>query len=218
MIRHRYLGRVPLKQALLEQSQIAKRIQTEGYPGEVLGFECDPVVTLGRRAAAAVDVLHPDLASVGFCVEHVDRGGQATLHNPGQLVIFPVLNIRDIGAKDWICRLVKVTQNMAQEMGCPLRFDPAQPGLYSDSGKVVSLGVRLQNGISTHGLALNIHNDLNPFSWIRACGKETARVAHLPTKNTLPEVFVRWLQSYEAEVDKTRKVAQFRDLATDMRL
>lgn len=217
MTEHRYLGRLPLRQALLEQSQIWTRAAEGHSEGEILGFECDPVVTLGVRAGA-VDVVHPDLAAVGFSVERVDRGGQATLHNPGQLVIFPVLGVRGLGAKAWVCRLVKATQAMASEMGCPLRWDPANPGLYNDKGKVVSLGVRLRQGVSTHGLALNIHNDLTPFSWIRACGRESASMAHLPTKYSLSDVFDRWISAYQAEVDKAVKVAQFRDLTTDVRL
>jgi len=217
MTAHRYLGRLPLKAALLEQTQIWTRIVERRSSGEVLGFECDPVVTLGVRAQA-LDIVNPDLSVHGFSVERVDRGGQATLHNPGQLVIFPVLEVRALGAKAWVCRLIKATQTMAEELGVPLRWDPANPGLYNGKGKVVSLGVRMRNGISTHGLAINIHNDLAPFSWIRACGREAAPMAHLPTKYSLSEVFVRWLHAYDTEVDKASKLAQFRDLTTDVRL
>ncbi|MBX3022347.1 MAG: lipoyl(octanoyl) transferase LipB [Bdellovibrionales bacterium] len=213
----RYLGRLPFRQALIEQERVRLVAAQGTSSGCVLGFESEPVVTLGVRAGPQ-DLLQSDLAARGFALERVDRGGQATLHNPGQLVIFPVLKVRPLGAKDWVCLLVKATQVLASDLGQPLRWDPARPGLYSEQGKVVALGVRLRGGISTHGLAINIHNDLRPFSWIRACGHEGAALDHLPTKYSLPEVFARWIQAFDAEVDKASNLAQFKELAADVRL
>lgn len=211
-----YMGRVPLERALSEQQIWLKRAAAGEY-GCVLGFESEPVVTLGVRAGNA-DLLRSDLQSQGFSVHTVDRGGQATLHNPGQLVIFPVLNVRGLGAKSWVCLLIKATQRLSAELGHPLRWDPAQPGLYSEHGKVVSLGVRLRQGVSTHGLAINLHNDLKPFQWIRACGRQGAAMAHLPTKLSLPEVFALWVKAFDAEVDIPANLAEFRELATAVRL
>lgn len=194
-----YLGQVEVKEAI--------RLQT---PGTVLGFEpLKPVITLGRRGHVDLDVLN---APPQTEILTVDRGGQATLHNPGQLVIFPCLDVRELGgAKAWVELLVRTSLLVAAGLGRPLRFDPKSPGLYEQNGqaKVISLGVRLRQGISTHGLAINVRNDLNEFEWIRSCGQAQAPMAHLVTNHTLLNLFEIWCQCFQAKVDKSSKLVEF---------
>ncbi|NJL23845.1 MAG: hypothetical protein HC902_00770 [Calothrix sp. SM1_5_4] len=105
-----YLGRVSYATALSLQ---------ERRRGEILAFESDPVVTMGVRAGAE-DLKRPEsfLRAQGFDLLRVDRGGQATLHAPGQLVIFPALDVSSWGAaRAWIGHLVGVTQACARELG-----------------------------------------------------------------------------------------------------
>jgi lipoyl(octanoyl) transferase len=216
-----FLGRVPIQHALARQEQIRAAAELGGR-GFILGFECEPVVTLGVRAGTS-EVAVPDLHGRGFDLVRVDRGGQATLHNPGQLVIFPVLNAGRLnagcaGAKNWVCLLIHATQSLAERLGHPLQWDAQNPGLYDGQGKVVSVGVRLRKGISTHGIAINIHNDLAPFGWIRACGRSGASMSRLPSELTLLEVFQLWLRCFDAEVDKARNLAQVRGLTSEVRL
>lgn len=196
-MKSQYLGRVPLTRALAQQEQIV----SEGG-GLILGFEAEPVVTLGVRAGPADAVTPP-----GFDVVRVDRGGQATLHNPGQLVIFPVVDTRVFGGpRDWICHLVRTTQRTAARLGHTLIYDEHAPGLYdADGAKVAALGVRLRRGISTHGIAINVRNDLTPFARIRACGRIGAAVAHLETDLSLPALLDIWVEEFTADSAGTVK-------------
>ena len=211
MLQCQYLGRIDLEQALKVQQETLQK-SLRGGGGAVLGFELEPVVTLGVRAHAdeVSEAAAPPLRRAGFAIERVDRGGQATLHNPGQLVIFPVVPVGDLGPRAWVCRLIKTTQKMATGLQQELRWDELSPGLYDDFGKVVSIGVRLRQGVSTHGLAINVHNDLVPFSWIRACGRASAPMSRLRTELTLSEVFGLWCEAFKAEVDKCTNLVDFR--------
>ena len=204
-----YLGKINLQQALLMQSKILEDIAQKRSSGLVMGFELEPVVTLGVRGQEGDVFEEKQLLDQGYRIERVDRGGQATLHNPGQLVVFPVLPIAPLGVRDWICRLIKVTQRTGRAFGQYWRWEEDSPGLYDGQGKVVSIGIRVRCGVSTHGLAINVHNDLEAFSWIRACGREGANLSRLQTKKPLAEIFNTWCASYEAEVDKSSQVVEF---------
>jgi lipoate-protein ligase B len=165
------------------------------------------VITLGVRAALEVDA---PAVPEGVEIVEVDRGGQATLHNPGQLVIFPVLDVRRLGARVWVESLARATQRLAWECGAQvLKYDPLKPGLYDEHGaKVAAIGVRIRHGVSTHGIALNISNDLNDFSWIRACGRVGAPMAHLKAYAPLAEMFALWVRCLQAEVDKAAQISE----------
>ena len=173
---------------------------TTGGPGRVLGFECDPVVTLGLRADLNVDVVGgaEALAARGIDLISVDRGGQATLHNPGQLVIFPIWRMEHLGSRAWIDLLIKVTIDVARSFGDELIWREDAPGLYAAAGggKVASIGVRVRRGVSTHGLAINVANDLAQFSAIRACGRLDQTLARLNTTATLAQIFARWTSTF----------------------
>ena len=194
-----YIGQVSLAAALSAQR-----------PGLILGFEpAVAVVTLGVRGQ-----IHKDIVQLPAGVEvlQLDRGGQATLHNPGQLVIFPGLDVRPLGgARRWIEILSQASCGLGARLGTELRWDAGSPGLYeaASGGKVISLGVRLKRGISTHGLAINVHNQLADFGWIRPCGQATASMALLKTERPLPEIFSIWVEELKAEVDKSSKLAEF---------
>lgn len=169
-----YIGRVPLSRAIHLQNEISQSIFAGGQ-GCVLGFEADPVVTMGIRARPE-DLLIPEepLRQAGFDLMPLDRGGQATVHNPGQLVVFPVLMVRELGARAWICLLARTTMNCLARWGIEAKWDERRPGVYTAQGKIASIGVRIGRGVSTHGVSLNIHNDLSAFDKIRVCGAKDA--------------------------------------------
>lgn len=203
MFKSEFLGQIPFARALARQAQAFAHAKATGE-GLILGFESEPVVTLGCRGAES-DILVPDLSRRGFARVELDRGGQVTLHNPGQLVIFPVLPMRALGARAWICKLVETTKRMAALYGQALRWDARAPGLYAADGKVVAFGVRVRQGISTHGLAINVHNDLEPFTWIRACGHESSPVTRLSTDAPLNIIFDSWIEQLELEMRSETK-------------
>ncbi len=170
----------------------------------LLGFELEPVVTLGARASAQDLLWHEQQwRDRGYTVERAERGGQATIHNPGQLVIFPVVNIREWGVKKFVRLLAETTRVFLLENGCETRWDECNPGLYSPQGKVVSIGLRVRKGVVTHGLAINVHNDLAAFSGIRVCGSRAMTLDRLHTAKPLSELFSSWNRELTAQLTRS---------------
>lgn len=200
-----YLGRIPLAEAINREARIFTDIRSGTGHGVVLGFEPEPVVTMGTRAEEKdLRLSREDLCDRGFPVQAVPRGGQVTLHNPGQLIIFPVVRHGPLGAKGWVEFVARVTADWLRMLNCPVSWDGCRPGLYSKTGKVVAMGFRLRQGISTHGISINIHNDLAPFKWIRPCGQECASVDRLRTEMSLAEVFNSWFINFKGELTSVR--------------
>jgi lipoate-protein ligase B len=201
-VRNQYFGLIPFSKAKQLQ-EIAWLKCKQGEGDTVLGFELEPVVTLGARASENDVLWQEDLwKNKGFSVEKVERGGQATIHNPGQLVIFPVLDIRTLGVKKFVRLLASATQVFLHEHGCEAEWNECQPGLYSKIGKVASIGLRVKSGIVNHGLAINIHNDLQPFDGIRVCGSRETKLDHLRTERGLDELFSSWNQTFTAQLTR----------------
>jgi lipoyl(octanoyl) transferase len=102
----------------------------------------------------------------------IDRGGQVTYHGPGQLVVYPLLDLRrlELGVRDLVMALEKAVIDYAAELGIAAECRRAAPGVYVGSCKLASIGLRIRKGSSYHGLALNVCMDLEPFSRINPCG------------------------------------------------
>lgn len=127
---------------------------------EILGLEHPFVITLGRRAKEVP----------AGPVIRVERGGEATLHSPGQLVIYPIVKIRGrIQVREWVELLQQVTARSLLAVGLETSAGP-HAGLWTSKGKIASMGLRITDGVSTHGLAINVCNDLSLFNRISPCG------------------------------------------------
>jgi lipoyl(octanoyl) transferase len=138
--------------------------------------EHEPVFTLGQAG-------RPEhlLAPGGIPVLAVDRGGQVTYHGPGQIVAYPLIDLRRarIGVRDLVDRIEQaVIDTLAHWQIRGERRDKA-PGVYVDGAKIAALGLRVRRGCSFHGLAFNIAMDLEPFSRINPCGYQGLRVTQL---------------------------------------
>lgn len=134
---------------------------------ELWVVEHDPVFTLGQ-AGKDEHVLAPG----DIPVLHVDRGGQVTYHGPGQIVVYPLLDLRrlGIGVRDYVCRIEQAIIDTLDEWNIgAVRLEGA-PGVYVGGAKVAALGIRVRRGCSFHGLALNVALDLEPFHRINPCG------------------------------------------------
>ncbi len=134
---------------------------------EMWVVEHDPVFTLGQ-AGRPEHVLMPG----GIPVLHVDRGGQVTYHGPGQIVVYPLLDIKrlKVGVRDYVCRIEQAIIDTLLEWNIlGVRRDGA-PGVYVGDAKVAALGIRVRRGRTFHGLAFNIAMDLEPFRRINPCG------------------------------------------------
>ena len=139
----------------------------EATPDELWLVEHDPVFTLGQ-AGKPEHVLRPG----DIPVLHVDRGGQVTYHGPGQLVAYPLLDLRRlrIGVRDYVCRIEQAVIDTLADWNIEGRRRDGAPGVYVDGAKVAALGIRVRRGCTFHGLAFNIGMDLEPFSRINPCG------------------------------------------------
>ena len=139
----------------------------EATPDELWLVEHDPVFTLGQAGKPEHVLLPGDIP-----VLHVDRGGQVTYHGPGQLVAYPLLDLRRlrIGVRDYVCRIEQAVIDTLADWNIEGRRREGAPGVYVDDAKVAALGIRVRRGCTFHGLAFNIGMDLEPFSRINPCG------------------------------------------------
>ena len=112
------------------------------------------------------------LAAGDIPVVHVDRGGQVTYHGPGQVVAYPLLDLRrlKLGVRDYVCRIEQAVIDTLGEWNIEGRRRDGAPGVYVNGAKVAALGIRVRRGCCFHGLAFNIAMDLEPFHRINPCG------------------------------------------------
>ncbi|MCW3033046.1 MAG: lipB [Solirubrobacterales bacterium] len=168
-----HLGSVPYADGLAIQERLRERRQAGDLPDLLLLLEHPPVYTRGRRASAA-ELPFPEsfYAARGIEVHETDRGGRITYHGPGQLVGYPIMGVEDI---DTHLRLMEGAVIAALgESGVAARSRHEEgidyTGVWVADRKIASIGVHVSRSISTHGFAVNIENDLEPFSWVVACG------------------------------------------------
>jgi len=145
-------------------------------PDQIWLLEHEPVFTLGMNA----DHTHV-LAPGSIPVLEIDRGGQVTYHGPGQLVIYPLIDLRRarLGIRDLLNALERCVIEYVARFGIEARCRPHAPGVYVGDRKLASVGLRIRRGGSYHGLALNIDMDLEPFGRINPCGFAGLRMTQL---------------------------------------
>jgi lipoyl(octanoyl) transferase len=114
-------------------------------------------------------------------VVQIDRGGQVTYHGPGQLLIYPLIDLKrsGLGVRDLLTALEQSVVDLLGECAVAACARPDAPGVYADGGKVASVGLRVRRGASYHGMALNVDLDLEPFSRINPCGMRGLAVTDL---------------------------------------
>jgi lipoyl(octanoyl) transferase len=170
------LGRVPYTEALDVQRALAGAVSQGAIPDTVLLLEHPPVITLGRRTGDGE--LHlPDGADVE--VVETDRGGKSTYHGPGQLVCYPILDLKRHGrdVKKYVRDLEEALIRTLAALGVEGERIDGLTGIWltRPPRKIASIGVHISRWVTTHGYALNVDLDPAPFSdWITACGLEDA--------------------------------------------
>ena len=134
---------------------------------EIWFLEHAPIFTLGMNASRAHLVAPGDIP-----VLQIDRGGQVTYHGPGQLVVYPLIDLKraGLGVRALVSALEQSVVSYAASLGITARCRRDAPGVYVAECKLASLGVRIRRGASYHGLALNVDMDLEPFGRIHPCG------------------------------------------------
>jgi lipoyl(octanoyl) transferase len=136
-------------------------------PDEIWFLEHPPVYTLGVNASRAHLLVPGDIPVV-----QIDRGGQVTYHGPGQLVVYPLIDLRraNLNVREFVSALERAVIELAAQFGIAAEGCRNAPGVYVAGRKLASLGVRVRRGGSYHGLALNVALDLAPFRRINPCG------------------------------------------------
>jgi lipoyl(octanoyl) transferase len=174
-----HLGVVPYRDALAMQERVrAGRLAGE-LPDTLLLLEHPPVYTRGRRSAEDELPFGEDFYRArGIDVVATDRGGRVTYHGPGQLVGYPIMAVDDVGR--YLRTIEAAIAAALAETGIEAHGRPQDgpdyTGVWVDAPdgagerKIASIGVHISRGVATHGFAVNVHNDLDPFSWIVACG------------------------------------------------
>jgi lipoyl(octanoyl) transferase len=134
---------------------------------EIWFTEHPPVFTLGLNASREHLLAPGDIPVV-----QIDRGGQVTYHGPGQLMVYPLLDLKRAGLniRDLVSALERSVVGLAQEFGIEASARRDAPGVYVEGKKLASVGLRVRRGASYHGMALNVDTDLEPFSRINPCG------------------------------------------------
>jgi lipoyl(octanoyl) transferase len=145
-------------------------------PDEIWFVEHPPIFTLGLNASRE-HVLSPG----DIPVIQIDRGGQVTYHGPGQLVVYPLLDLRrrGLGVRELVVALENAIIAYVAELGVTAKGSRANPGVYVDGAKLASVGLRIRRGASYHGLAFNVSLDLAPFERINVCGQRGLAVTRL---------------------------------------
>ena len=176
------LGEVPYGEAFELQRSLAGAVSQGAIPDTVIFLEHPPVVTIGRRTEAEVELHIPEDAAVE--IAETDRGGKSTFHGPGQLVCYPILDLTKHG-KD-VKRYVRDLEEALIRTLAAFELDGTRyegltgvwmpPSGGQGPRKIASIGVHVSRWVTTHGYALNVDLDPAPFTeWITACGLEDAQ-------------------------------------------
>jgi lipoyl(octanoyl) transferase len=187
-------GPVPYEEALAGQRRLAAA-RRAGEVADVLWLlEHPPVYTYGRRSGAGELPMGPEwYEAQGIEVRETDRGGRVTYHGPGQLVAYPIISLKPYGddVHAYVRRLERVAIEALAAHGVAARTIEGLTGVWTrgeppgsvagaaEARKIGSIGVHVSRGVTTHGLAVNVDNDLQPFEWVVACGIEGARPTSL---------------------------------------
>jgi lipoyl(octanoyl) transferase len=179
--------------ALQEQLRTAR--QADELGDVLLLLEHPPVYTRGRRSdASELPMGESWYLSQGIDVVQTNRGGRLTYHGPGQLVGYPIMRIADV--VEYLRTMERAIVAALADEGLEARARPDEgadfTGVWVEDRKIASLGVHVARGVTTHGFAVNVENDLQPFEWIVPCGLDGVRMTSLikerrdPTAGALP--------------------------------
>lgn len=166
----------------LQLECVDKQLQGQETSEVVLITEHFPVFTLGRQGnLSGLLQDREEIAAAGVDIVHTERGGDITYHGPGQLVVYPILDLRrrKVSVTEYIFMLENIMLKTIAEHGVIAARDGRNRGAWVGDNKIGSVGITVRHGIAFHGLALNVNLSLQPFQWIHACGLQGVGVTSL---------------------------------------
>ena len=166
-----HLGRVEYREATALQERLREQVQAGELPELMLLLEHPPVYTVTRRTDSS-DLPFPDsfYSQRGIDVVPTPRGGQLTYHGPGQLVGYPIMRVSSV--PEYILTMEKALVAALADAGVQAgtKLGHKHVGVWVGDRKIASVGVHISQGVSSHGFAVNVSNELDPFNWVVACG------------------------------------------------
>jgi lipoyl(octanoyl) transferase len=221
-----HLPAIEYRAALELQERVRAARQDERVPDTLLLLEHPPVYTRGRRSdPAELTMGEAWYREQGIDIVDTDRGGRVTYHGPGQLVGYPIMRIGDVIAYLRTMERAIVAALADAGIGARARPDegPDFTGVWAGERKIASIGVHVARGVTTHGFAINVDNDLAPFGWVVPCGLTGVQMTSVlqetgtPLRGDVPllravrrDMAVRFAQAFErrpVEVDVDRVAA-----------
>jgi lipoate-protein ligase B len=175
-------GSVPYEEARELQHEVAERRRRGEVPDVLLLLEHPPVYTRGRRSQPQELPMGAEwYEAQGIEVRDTDRGGLVTYHGPGQLVAYPIVHLGPYGddVHRYVRGLERVMIEALGETGVEAKTIEGLTGVWVGGRKIGSIGLHVSRGVTTHGLAINVNNDLQPFEWIVPCGIEGVAMTSL---------------------------------------
>ncbi len=175
---------MPYADALDLQRRLRAARQADLLPDVLLLLEHPPVYTRGRRTAPGELRMGEDwYASQGIDVIDTDRGGRVTYHGPGQLVGYPIMRTTDVIV--YLRTMERAIIAALAADGVTARLRDGLTGVWVEHRKIASIGVHVSRGVTTHGFAVNVENDLRPFDWVVACGIDGVEMTSLQRETHL---------------------------------
>jgi lipoyl(octanoyl) transferase len=169
------LGVVPYAEALELQLRLRDGRQAGEIGDTLLLLEHPPVYTRGRRTEARDLPMGEDwYRAQGIEIHDADRGGRVTYHGPGQLVGYPIMQIGDVPA--YVQTMERAVIGALADEGIDAEVRDGLTGIWAGDAKIGSIGVHVNRGVTTHGFAVNVDNDLQPFEWVVPCGLDGVRM------------------------------------------
>ena len=166
--------------------------------------EHQPVFTLGRRGGLD-NLMAPtaDLDGAGIPVFQVERGGNITYHGPGQLVLYPIVDLLGVGLKvvDYVWNLEEVAIRTAAAWRIKAERNAVNRGVWVEARKLASVGIAVRRGISFHGIALNVNLSLEPFRWIHPCGLQGVEVTSMERELSCPVPTAEVRRTMKGEIE-----------------
>jgi lipoyl(octanoyl) transferase len=176
-------GLLPYQEARELQTEIERARHAGAVPDVLLLLDHPPVYTKGRRTTPGELPMGEEWYRLqGIEVCETDRGGRVTYHGPGQLVGYPIVSLKPYrdDVHDYIRRMERVIVGALGDWGVQAEVVEGLTGVWTPARqKIASIGVHVSRGITTHGFAINVNNDLQPFEWVVPCGIESCRMTSL---------------------------------------
>jgi len=169
-------------------------------------LEHSPVFTLGRSGGKEnLRVSESFLEKSGVPIVHVERGGNITYHGPGQLVGYPIINLKSakLGVLDYVTNLEEVMIRTMADWGITAARNPLNRGIWVGNNKIGAIGVAVRRSITFHGFALNVNVSLEPFEWIHPCGLEGICATSMETKLDTPVSFEQVKERIKHHISET---------------